>query len=667
MMMFCGPEMGEGEERGELEWRSFVDETRRRGGIPFAEQWARFRECYRGRSPAKPPIAWWPDEATRERANLTSLMNELGLERYRDLYRWSVENKTLFWEIVLRRLGVVLDVPPRAILDLSRGERDPEWLPGARLDITASCFGAEPDETAIVYRGDDDGAIATVSYRELESQVNRVASGLREHGLAPGDSVALYMPMTAECVAAYLGIVRAGLRVVSIADSFSPDELRKRMTIADARTVVTLSRYRRAGREIDLYRKVREALSDPSFPARAIVLEPEELQAGDLSWEDFLSASDGASTFVSGPDRVTNVLFSSGTTGTPKAIPWTQLTPLKCSMDAHFHQDVHPGDVLCWPTNVGWMMGPWLIYGTLLNRAAMALYPGAPGGEGFARFVRDAGVTMLGVVPSMVRSWRAENSVDEDVFGGVRLFSSTGEASSAEDYLWLMSRTGYHAPVIEYLGGTEIGGGHLTGTVLQPASPSTFTTPALGVDFFVLDEGGLPVAEGGSGELFLVPPAMGMSQRLLNASHDDVYFQGCPKGPKGETLRRHGDQVQILAGGNYKASGRSDDTMNLGGIKVGSLELERLVNGHPAVLESAAVSVPSGDEDGGAEALVIFVVLREPAGREALAREIQRSIARRMNPLFKVRELVVVESLPRTASNKIMRRELRASHRGGRS
>ncbi len=364
------------------------------------------------------------------------------------------------------------------------------------------------------------------------------------------------------------------------------------------------------------------------------------------------------------------MLFSSGTTGTPKAIPWTQVTPLKCGMDAHFHQDVHPDDVLCWPTNIGWMMGPWLIYGSLLNRATMALYQGAPAGRAFARFVRDAGVTVLGVVPSMVRNWRAEDTVDERVFRDVRVFSSTGEASSAEDYLWLMSRTGYRAPVVEYLGGTEIGGGHLTGTLLQPASPATFTTPALGVDIAVLDEEGRSVADGDTGELFLVPPALGMSQRLLNASHDDVYFEGCPRGPKGETLRRHGDQVQVLSGGYYKAGGRSDDTMNLGGIKVGSLELERVVNDHPAVFESAAVSVRSGDD--GAERLVLFVVARETtysetAEREALQRELQKAIARRMNPLFKVHEMLVVESLPRTASNKIMRRELRASLPGGRS
>jgi acetyl-CoA synthetase len=141
---------------------------------------------------------------------------------------------------------------------------------------------------------------------------------------------------------------------------------------------------------------------------------------------------------VGDPYHVTNVLFSSGTTGTPKAIPWTQLTPLKAAMDAHLHQDVHPEDVVCWPTNIGWMMGPWLVYASFLNRATMALYEEVPTGSGFTDFVRAAGVTVLGVVPSLVKSWRASESPEAGAWPQVRLFSSTGEASGAEDYLWLM-------------------------------------------------------------------------------------------------------------------------------------------------------------------------------------------------------------------------------------
>jgi len=290
----------------------------------------------------------------------------------------------------------------------------------------------------------------------------------------------------------------------------------------------------------------------------------------------------------------------------------------------------------------------------------MALYEGAPTGEGFTRFVRDARATVLGVVPSIVRHWRTSTSVDEGAWPDVRVFSSTGEASNREDYLWLMSRTGYRAPVIEYLGGTEIGGGHLTGTVVQPASPATFSTPALGIDVVTLDEDGNVVGEDGTGELFLVPPALGLSQELLNKDHHAVYYEGCPEGPNGEVLRRHGDQIARLPGGYFKAQGRADDTMNLGGIKVSSLELERVVNEHPSIFESAAVAVqPEGE---GADKLVVYVVAEKAGSTTELRQELGKRIAKGLNPLFKIHDVVIVDSLPRTASGKIMRRRLRAEY-----
>lgn len=643
-------------------WREVVDAARRGIRRPFSEDWTVFSQPDRVGADGSPRIAWWPDDAVKQRSNLFALQTELRLESYEALHRYSVDELESFWSRVIDRLGIVFAEPPERIVDLANGVKDPRWLPGATLEISQSCFDAPGEATAIVY-GREDGAIERLSYAELEERVGRFARALRAGGFRPDDAVALYMPMTPECVIAYLGIVRAGCRVVSVADSFSSDELYGRLEIAGARAVVTVAAYRRAGRDIALYPKVRDAVSRFDSPPLVVVIDSGELEGDDVAWSEFLDGGLGAMqapAFVADPYHITNVLFSSGTTGEPKAIGWTQLTPLKAAMDAHFHQDVHPDDVVCWPTNIGWMMGPWLIYAALMNRAAIALYEGAPTGAGFTRFVRDAGVTVLGVVPSIVRHWRSAESVDAGAWPDVRVFSSTGEASSSEDYLWLMSRADYRAPVIEYLGGTEVGGGHLTGTVLQPASPATFTTPALGIDVVILDEDGDEVPAGGMGELFLVPPALGLSQALLNRDHDAVYYDGCPSGPRGEVLRRHGDHIARLPHGYFKAQGRADDTMNLGGIKVSSIELERVVNEHPAISESAAVSAQPGGE--GAEQLVVYVVLESGAPPDDLRKALAQRIAEHLNPLFKIREVIVVESLPRTASNKIMRRRLRAEY-----
>jgi acetyl-CoA synthetase len=461
--------------------------------------------------------------------------------------------------------------------------------------------------------------------------------------------------MTVECVVAYLGVVSAGGAVVSIADSFSPPEVEKRLRIAGADAIVTVQRFRRGGKGIELYDKAVEAGAPP-----AIVIPDgggARLRPGDVLWDHALAEAAPLASIPGEPERLTNILFSSGTTGTPKAIPWTHLTPIKCATDGYFHQDIQPGDVVAWPTNIGWMMGPWLIYASLVNGAAMALFEGAPTGAGFARFVERARVTVLGVVPSLVRAWRASGSCEGTDWSRIRVLTSTGEPSSPEDYLWLMSRTGYRAPVIEYCGGTEIGGGYITGTLVQPASPATFTTPALGLDLVVLDDAGRPVGVDEAGEVFLVPPSIGLSERLLNRNHHEVYFAGCPAGPEGSVLRRHGDMIVPLAGGFFKAAGRADDTMNLGGIKVSSTELERVLEAHPQIVECAAVGVPAAD--GGAERLVVFAVLDGSHDHERLCAELGALVARRLNPLFRVSEVVSVDSLPRTASNKVMRRVLR--------
>jgi acetyl-CoA synthetase len=262
---------------------------------------------------------------------------------------------------------------------------------------------------------------------------------------------------------------------------------------------------------------------------------------------------------------------------------------------------------------------------------------------------------MLGLVPSLVKAWRSADTVKDIDWTAIKVFSSTGEASNAEDMLYLMSLAGYR-PVIEYCGGTEIGGGYISGSVVQPASPATFSTVAFGLNLFVLDEDGRPCVDG---EVFLVPPSIGLSNELLNRDHHEVYYEGTPTGPAGELLRRHGDQMERLGGGYYRAQGRADDTMNLGGIKISAAELERVVGTVDGVLEAAAIAVsPAG---GGPSLLVVYAVPEPGADvkKEALSGSMQKAISSGLNPLFRVHDVVLIDALPRTASNKVMRRVLR--------
>jgi acetyl-CoA synthetase len=284
----------------------------------------------------------------------------------------------------------------------------------------------------------------------------------------------------------------------------------------------------------------------------------------------------------------------------------------------------------------------------------MALFDGAPTGNGFGRFVQDARVNMLGVIPSIVRAWRRTPGFDWD-WSAVKVFSSTGETSHPDDMAWLMQKAG-GKPVIEYCGGTEIGGGYVTSTVVQPNYPSTFSTPALGSEFLILDEQFRPTD---AGEVFLVPPSMGLSVELLNKDHHQTYYAGLPR-VEGKILRRHGDYLVRLPNGYYRVMGRTDDSMNLGGIKVGAGQLEEVINRSDKVKESAAVAVPP--PGGGPARLVVFVVPAAETDREALKKELQSAIRRELNPLFKIHDLVLTDALPRTASGKIMRRILRRDY-----
>lgn len=650
-----------------LAFRSILESDPRWKGN-FAVHAHLYRLAYGGRRARDGPgPAWVPSPKRARDSNLGKLGRERGLKSYEDLHRWSVEHRDEFWSTMISRLGIPFRDSPARIRDPGDDPTHPDWLPGARLNIAEACFQADPATMAILYASEGSSRVRRVSYRDLHRLSARVANGLEKLGTRPGDRIALYLPMTPESVGIYLGVILAGRCVVGIADASAPADFKKRSRIANAKAVFTVDEYLRDGKRQPIYEKVISARGP-----RAVVLESEPTEPvrlsrpGDLGWEDFLSDREEFDPIPCRPSDPTNILFSSGTTKDPKAIPWTHTTPIKAAADAYLHHDVGPTDVLAWPTSFGWMMGPWLTYASLVNGATMALYVGGTTRREFGEFVSAAGVTMLGVVPKLVRAWKREGTMEGLDWSRIARFSSTAEPSTPDEMLYLMSLAGYK-PVIEYCGGTEIGGAYITGTLVQPCAPSTFTTPAMGLDFVILDEG-RPAPRG---EVFLIPPSIGLSNDLLNYDHSEEFFAGLPRGPKGEILRRHGDQIERLGGGYYRHQGRIDDTINLNGVKTSAEEI-RSVIANDLVADSKPISV---DVDGsGQHRLVVFAVPRDPRLTnskdlsERLRREFQRDIKERLNPLLShVEEVILVEELPqagpgKTKTMKELRREYEARH-----
>ncbi|XP_068310642.1 probable CoA ligase CCL12 [Pyrus communis] len=634
-----------------------------------------------------PPLYWFPSLYQSRQTNLGRLMEKHGPEllgtSYKDpitsytlFQEFSVQNPEAYWSLVLKELSVSFRKVPKCILDRTdKSKRGGSWLPHSVLNIAECCLlptripRKDDDGLAVVWRDegcDDDSFVNRMTLKELREQVMLVANAL-DATFSKGDAIAIDMPMNVNAVIIYLAIVLAGFVVVSIADSFAANEIATRLRVSKAKAIFTQDFILRGGPKFPLYSRVAEAA-----PHLAIVLPAIgsnvgiQLREQDLSWHDFLSRVDHLprknyySPVYQPVDSVTNILFSSGTTGDPKAIPWTQLSPIRGAGDSWAHMDNQVGDVFCWPTNLGWVLGPILLYSCFLTGTTLALYHGSPLGRGFGKFVQDAGVTILGTVPSLVKTWKSTRCMKGLDWTKIRSFCSAGEASSVDDDLWLTSRA-YYRPILENCGGTELASSYIMGSLLQPQAFGAFSTKSMTVGFVIFDEHGIPYPEEQAcvGQVGLFPLLMGATDKLLNADHEKVYFKGMPI-CNGTQLRRHGDILKRTIGGYLIVQGRSDDTMNLGGIKTSSVEIERVCDqADESILETAAVTV--APISGGPEQLVIYVVLKKgyDSKPDELKKKFSKAIQGNLNPLFKVSLVKIVAEFPRTASNKLLRRVLR--------
>uniref|UniRef100_A0A0D3CQZ7 Mediator of RNA polymerase II transcription subunit 13 n=1 Tax=Brassica oleracea var. oleracea TaxID=109376 RepID=A0A0D3CQZ7_BRAOL len=663
------------------QWKALVDECVLKPWHPHPLHQLLYYSIYSNwdASIHGPPLYWFPSLSLSKYTNLGRLMETHGprllgasyknpLESFELFRRFSVEHPEVYWSIVIDELSLKFHTPPRCILDKSKPGGT--WLPDAVLNTAECCLipssrsQREDDSLAVVWReeGFDDSPVNRMTFKELRQRVMLVANAI-SGSFATGDTIAIDMTMTVDAVIIYLAIILAGCIVVSIADSFAAKEIATRLKISNAKGIFTQDYILRGGRRFPLYSRVVEAA-----PSKIIVLPASgtelrvQLRDQDIPWKDFLSKASVENNY--GPiylpvNSVINILFSSGTTGEPKAIPWTQLSPIRSACDGWAHFDVKVGNTYCWPTNLGWVMGPTLIFSCFLTGTTLALYHGSPLGHGFGKF--DAGVTILGTVPSLVKTWKRTNCMEGLNWTKIKYFATTGEASNVDDVLWLSSKA-YYKPVIEVCGGTELASSYIIGSPLQPQAFGAFSTPTMATRIIIFDENGVPYPDDQpcTGEVGLFPQHFGATDRLLNADHEEVYFKGMPM-YKETRLRRHGDILKRTVGGYFTVQGRSDDTMNLGGIKTSSIEIERVCDqADECISETAAVSITPAN--GGPELLALFAVLKEgfkKLSEEELKRKFSRAIQKDLNPLFKVSFVKIVAEFPRTASNKLLRRVLR--------
>jgi acetyl-CoA synthetase len=596
-------------------------------------------------------VVWRPDAVRAEQANLTRLMRRLGVRRYEELHRISVDEPDRFWPEVVDDLGLVFSRRWDAVRDVSDGSEWARWFVGARLNVAESCVHRwareRPDEEALVGLF-EDGERTSLTWAETSRAVRRLAEALVELGVEPGDRVALFMPMCPAVAVASHACAHVGAVQVSIFSGFAGPAIQQRLEDADAKVVICADWSLRRGQRIAMGETAAEVAGD-----RQLLVWSRERNA----WPGLVEGQPGTLEPVEvDSEHPYLIAYTSGTTGRPKgAVHVHGGFLVSIAREVAYQADVRLGERIHFATDMGWIMGPWTVLGGSAVGATVLLAEGAPDTpvDRLWRAVASERITMLGVSPTLIRSLIPRGEPSHDL-SSLRAITTTGEPWNPAPYRWLHERVGGgRVPIVNISGGTEVGACFLTVAVTEPIKECSLGFPALGLDMDVFDQDGRPLRSA-VGELVCKQPWPGMTRGIWGdpERYLDTYWRTFPG------VWRHGDWASIDEDGYWFLHGRSDDTLNIAGKRIGPAELESAAVAHPAVAEAAAIGVPHELKG---ETAWLFCVLDpsyEPSS--GLAREVSHAVVVALGKAFKPERVEFVGALPKTRSAKIMRRAVRA-------
>ena len=619
-------------------------------------------------------IVWRPTPEQVEHANLTTFMRPREIRDFDELMHKSTSEVAWFTDAVLNFLDIQFYKPYTKVVELSEGIQFPKWCVDGKMNIVHNCIdkylGSEISTRAAIAWEGEEGKTRTLTYEELSREVNKTANALRLLGLGKGDAIGLFMPMTPEIVVALLAIAKIGGIILPLFSGYGAGAIVSRLADADAKALFTADGAFRRGRPVEMKSIADEAAAQVSTLKSMIVLnrtgQSMEMKEGrDHWWHELINAqSETASTELTSAEDPLMIIYTSGTTGKPKGAVHTHCGfPVKAAQDMAFGTDVHAGDIVYWMTDMGWMMGPWLVFGSLLLGATMFLYDGAPDFPAPDRLwalVERHKINQLGVSPTLIRSLipHGEEHFRKHDLASLKCFASTGEPWNPDPWMWLFESVGRsRIPIINYSGGTEISGGIVMGNPLLPLKPCAFSAACPGIAADVLDENGKSI-RGAVGELVIKAPWIGMTRGFWKDKQRylDTYWS------RWENIWLHGDFAAIDSDGLWYILGRSDDTIKIAGKRLGPAEVESILVRHESVVEAAAIGVPH--EVKGSE-LVLFAVLKPGIeGSEALRRQLSEMVIAEMGKALAPKSILFVSDLPKTRNAKVMRRMIRAAYLG---
>lgn len=587
----------------------------------------------------------------------------------------------VFWDRVVAEVGLEWSTPYTQTLDMSDGIMWPRWFVGGRLDLVDNIVGKHarrhPDKVAVRWEG-DAGEERRITYAELAREVDGMAAGLRALGAGEGSRIAIYLPMVPEAAVILLAAAKIGAISVPMFSGYSADSVVQRVQDAAATVLVCANGYFRRGKPVRMLADALAAADACESVQHVVVVDrlgngpyagSEHGGHYDLCDYATLAASpaDPSAAESFGASDPLMLVYTSGTTGKPKGVVHTHGGfPLKAAQDMVMAFDLREDDTLMWVTDMGWLMGPWMVFGALLLGATIVLCEGTPDYPDAGRLwriVQRHGVTHLGLSPTLVRLLMGSRDAVPQIgaLDTVRVFGSTGEAWNETPWLWLFETVGQsRRPIVNYSGGTEIGGGILACFPGLPQTACGFNGPIPGMAADVVDAEGKPV-RGSVGELVLRQPWPGMTHGFWNdpERYEDTYWSALPG------LWVHGDWASIDSDGYWFVHGRSDDTIKVAGKRLGPTEFESALVSHPLVAEAVAVGVPDPIKG---EAVVCFVTLHDKrSGQEGWSvweTELSDHVARLLGKPLRPARIHALTQIPKTRNGKILRRVVRNAYIG---
>ncbi|HST90164.1 MAG TPA: acetate--CoA ligase [Ktedonobacterales bacterium] len=620
------------------------------------------------------PVVWRPSKAYLDKSRLLRFMRRHNIAAYADLLARADADPAWFWDAVSADLGLVWQRPYTQVMDTSRGIPWTTWFTGGHFNYVYSALdkhvtSGAGERAAVIWEG-EDGETRRLSYRELTALTNRAANALKALGVGKGDRVAIYMPMIPETVAATLACGRIGAIYMPVFSGYGVEAVATRLQDAGAKIIITADGYYRRGKVVRMKDIADAAAAESPSVEKLLVVRRVGTDVAwnptrDVWWHEAVDpAAPDCATEETAAEDPYMLIYTSGTTGTPKGAVHVHCGfPIKGAQDMAHLFDVQEDDTFFWLTDIGWMMGPWAISGALLLGATLAIYEGTPDYPAPDRlwdFAARHAVTVMGIAPTVIRSLMGHGDalVKRHDLSRLRILGASGEPWNSAPWHWFFTVVGGgRCPIINYSGGTEISGGIVGCTTIQPIKPCSFSTAVPGIAADVVDDAGRPVRNA-VGELVIRKPWPGMTRGFWHAPerYEAAYWQRFPG------LWVHGDFAVIDADGFWYILGRSDDTIKVAGKRLGPAEVESAAVAHPAVTEAAAVGVPHEVKG---EAVVVFAVLQpDAAPSDALRGEITAAVVKVLGPALKPETVLFVRQLPKTRNGKVLRRLIRARHLG---